>query len=133
MNMKKIVIAGVLAVSVLSLNSCWLIVAGAAGAGAGTVAYVQGKYSMNVNGSIKDLYNAAIEAAQSNDNYVISKKTITPTTASVNGSTKVDPTDFSISIEKLTDKASKVTIKFGTFGDRAASEALMNKIQENLS
>jgi hypothetical protein len=131
MKMKKIVVAGVLAGSVLSLNSCWFLVAGAAGAG--TVAYVQGKYTMNVNGSLKDVYNAAIEAAQSNDNYVISKKTITPTTASVNGSTKVDPTDFSITIEKLTDKASKVTIKFGTFGDRAASEALMNQIQKDLS
>lgn len=131
MKIKKIAIAGVLAVSALSLNSCWLIVAGAAGAG--TVAYVQGKYSMNVNGNLKDVYNAAIEAVQSNDNYVVTKKTITATEAVIKGSTKVDATDFSISIEKLTDKASKVTIKFGTFGDRAASETLMNKIQENLS
>jgi hypothetical protein len=129
MKIKKILTALFLVVSVLSLSSCWLAL-GAAGGGA-TIAYMQGKYSMNMDGNIKDIYNAAIEAVQSNGDFVLTKKSITPTEASVQGNTKVDSTDFSITIEKLTSNASKVTIKFGTFGDRTASATLMDQIQKN--
>ncbi|WP_150467854.1 DUF3568 domain-containing protein [Francisella sp. SYW-9] len=130
MKIKKTLIAGLLAVSALSLNSCWLIVGAAAGAG--TFAYVQGTYSMNIDGSIKDVYNAALEAVQNNNDYVITKKEITPTEATIEGNTKVDSTDFSIEVEKLTSNASKVSIKFGTFGDKTASATLMDQIQKNL-
>ncbi|QIW10987.1 DUF3568 domain-containing protein [Francisella sp. LA112445] len=129
MKMKKTLTAALLAVSALSLNSCWLIVGAAAGAG--TIAYVQGKYSMNMDGNIKDIYNAALEAVQNNNDYVITKKDITPTQATIEGNTKVDSTDFSIEIEKLTSNASKVSIKFGTFGDKTASATLMDQIQKN--
>jgi len=128
MKIKKIITASFLVISALSLNSCWLLLAGAGG---GTVAYVQGKYAMNMDGNIKDIYNATIEAVQSNEDFVLTKKSITPTDATVQGNTKVDSTDFSVTIEKLTDNASKVTIKFGTFGDRTASATLMDRIQEN--
>ncbi|MED7788846.1 DUF3568 domain-containing protein [Francisella sp. 19X1-34] len=130
MKTKKALIAGALAISALSLNSCWLIVGAAAGAG--TIAYVQGTYSMNMDGSIKDVYNAALEAVQNNNDYVITKKDITPTEATIEGNTKVDSTDFSIEVEKLTSNASKVSIKFGTFGDKTASATLMDQIQKNL-
>ena len=130
MTIKKTFTALLLATSALSLSSCWLIVGAAAGAG--TIAYVQGKYSMNMDGSLKDVYNAALEAVQNNNDYVITKKDITPTDATIEGNTKVDTTDFSIEIEKLTSNASKVTIKFGTFGDRAASATLMDQIQKNV-
>ena len=129
MKIKKIVTASFLAVSALSLSSCWLLLGGAAGGA--TIAYVQGKYSMNMEGNIKDIYNATIQAVQSNEDFVLTKKSITPTEASVNGNTKVDTTDFDVTIEKLTDNASKVTIKFGTFGDRTASATLMDQIQKN--
>lgn len=130
MKIKKTLTALLLATSVISLNSCWLIVGAAAGAG--TIAYVQGKYSMNIDGSIKDVYNAALEAVQNNNDYVITKKDITPTDATIEGSTKVDTTDFSIEIEKLTSNASKVSIQFGTFGDKTASATLMDQIQKNV-
>jgi hypothetical protein len=129
MKIKKIIIASFLAISVLSLSSCWLLISGTLGGA--TVAYVQGKYSMNMDGSLKGLYNGALEAVQNNDNLVITKKTITPTDAVIKGNSKVDSTDFSITVEMLTENSSKVTIKFGTFGDRAASATLMDKIQKN--
>ena len=129
MKIKKIITASFLTVSALSLSSCWLLLGGAAGGA--TIAYVQGKYSMNMDGSIKEIYNRALEAVQNDDNLIITKKTITPTDAIIKGNTKVDSTDFNISIEKLTENASKVTIKFGTFGDRTASATLMDEIQKN--
>jgi hypothetical protein len=129
MKIKKIIIASFLVVSALSLSSCWLLLGGAAGGA--TIAYVQGKYSMNMDGNIKDVYNATIKAVQNDGDLVLTKKSITPTDASIEGSTKVDTTDFSVAVEKLTDNASKVTIKFGTFGDRTASATLMDQIQKN--
>ena len=69
MKIKKIIIASFLTVSALSLNSCWLALAGVAGGG--TVAYIQGKYSMNMDGSIKEVYNSALEAVQNDDNLII--------------------------------------------------------------
>lgn len=128
MKIKKIITALFLTISALSLSSCWLLVGGAAGGA--TIAYVKGEYSMNMEGSLKDIYNATIEAVQSNDNFVLTKKTIS-NTAIVKGNTKVNSTDFSVKIEKLTDNASKVTIKFGTFGDRTESATLMDQIQKN--
>ena len=129
MKIKKIITVSLLAISALSLNGCLLLLGGAAGGA--TLAYVQGKYSMNMDGSIKDVYNGAIEAVQNDDNLIITNKSITPTDATINGNTKVDATDFSITIEKLTSNASRVTIKFGTFGNRTASATLMDGIQKN--
>ncbi len=129
MKIKKIIIASFLVVSALSLSSCWLLLGGAAGGA--TIAYVQGKYSMNMDGNIKDVYNATIKAVQNDGDLVLTKKSITPTDATVQGNTKVDSTNFSVTIGKLTDNASKVTIKFGTFGDRTASATLMDQIQKN--
>ncbi|AIT09628.1 membrane protein [Candidatus Francisella endociliophora] len=131
MKIKKLLTASLLAASALSLSSCWVLVGAAAGGG--TIAYVQGKYSTNVEGSLKDTYNAALKAVQNNDDFVLTKKTITPTDATIEGNTKADSTDFYVQIEKLTGNASKVTIKFGTFGDRTASETLMTQINKNLN
>lgn len=130
MKMKKLMTAALLVGTTLSLSSCWLLIGAAAGGG--TIAYVQGKYSMNVEGSMKDAYNAALEAVQSNDNFVLTKKSVSAVSASIQGNTKADSKDFNIDIEKLTANASKITIKFGTFGDRAASDALMTQINNNL-
>ena len=130
MKIKKIITAIFLVISALSLSSCLLLLGGAAGGG--TIAYVQGTYSMNMDGSIKEVYNASLEAVQNDDNLIITKKTITPTDATIKGNTKVDSTDFDITIEKLTKNASKVKIKFGTFGNRTASATLMDEIQKNI-
>ncbi|MEY8766708.1 MULTISPECIES: DUF3568 family protein [Francisella] len=130
MKLKKILTASLLAASALSLSSCWLVVAGAVGAG--TVAYVDGKYSMNLDGSLKDVTNATLKAISENDNLEITKKNIAPTKTDIKGKTKVGSTDFYVEIREITKNASKVTIKFGTFGDQAMSATLMGQIQKDL-
>ncbi|ORM38345.1 hypothetical protein A2G94_07840 [Francisella endosymbiont of Ornithodoros moubata] len=125
--LKKVLIAVLLGTSALSLSSCWLLVGTAVGGG--TAAYISGEYSMNMSGGLKDIYNATLKAIQSNDDFIITKKSITSMDAVIDGSTKVDSTSFYVKIEKLTDNASKVTIKFGTFGDQTMSATLMDQIQ----
>lgn len=102
--------------------------------GGGTVAYIDGNYSMNIQGNYKDVYKAALKAVKENNDFVLVSKTIdnTNNNADIEGATKIDSTSFSIEIEKLTNNASKVTIKFGTLGNQQMSSTLMDQIQANV-
>ena len=118
------------------LNGCFLLVA--AGAGAGTVAFIEGVYSGNLDANVSKVYQASIKAVKSSG-YTLTthtlgddKATITAETKTTSGITNATTT-IRISIEKLTNTASKVSIRFGTFGDKASSTALMKKIQSKLS
>jgi hypothetical protein len=129
---KKIMLTLLLSTSALTLNSC---IIAALALGGGTIAYLDGKYSMNMEGNYKDAYKAALKAVNDNNDYVLVSKNLNSgnNSAEIEGATKVDSTDLSIDIEKLTDNASKVTIKFGSFGDRIMSSTLMDQIQANLN
>ena len=129
---KNILFGLLLTISALTLNSC---IVAALAVGGGTVAYIKGSYSMNVDGSYKDAYKAALKAVNDNDDYVLISKSIdlTNNTADIDSATKVDSTDVSIDIEKLTSNASKITIRFGSFGNQAMSSTLMDQIQANLN
>ncbi len=129
---KRILLIGAVLSSALMLNSCVLLLGAAAvGVGAGTVAYIQGTYTMNMDGSVVTVYNAAIKAVQDNDNLVMKMKTIKSSEGSISGTTKIDNTDFKVEVKKLTNNSSEVSIKFGVFGDREASELLMKEIEKN--
>jgi hypothetical protein len=129
--LKKLFLISLVSCSVITLNSC--IVAAVAVGGA-TVAYIDGNYSMNIQGNYKDVYAAALKAVNENNDFVLVSKTIdnTNNNADIEGATKIDSTSFSIEIEKLTKNALKVTIKFGTFGDQQMSSTLMDQIQANV-
>ena len=129
---KKIILSLLLATSALTLNSCILA---ALAVGGSTVAYIDGVYSMNMEGNYKDAYKAALKAVNDNSDFVLVSKNIdsTKNTAEIEGATKVDSTDFTINIQRLTDNASKITVKFGSFGDQAMSSTLMDQIQANLN
>jgi hypothetical protein len=131
--LKRFLLIGIVLSSTLMLNSCLLLLGTAvvAGVGAGTVAYIQGTYTMNMDGSVVTVYNAAIKAVQDNDNLVMKIKTIKSSEGSISGTTKIDNTDFKVEVKKLTNNSSEVSIKFGVFGDREASELLMKEIEKN--
>jgi hypothetical protein len=128
--LKKASLGLLVSLSTLTLNSC---IVAAIAVGGGTVAYIDGFYSMNMQGNYKDVYKAALKAVNNNNDFVLVSKNVSEedANAEIEGATKVDSTSFTIKIEKLTDKASKVTIKFGTFGDQAMSSTLMDQIQAN--
>ena len=128
MRLNKLVLASVIGLSTLSMSGC---IVAAAALGAGTVAYVDGKYSMNMEGSLMTVYNAVIKTLKANPDYVIVSKTETDKNAEVDAATKSTNKDFYVKVDKITDTVSKVTIKFGTFGDQEQSLKLMDKIQAN--
>ncbi|AXA34640.1 DUF3568 domain-containing protein [Francisella adeliensis] len=131
---KKLLSILILCLSTLGLNGC---IVAALVVGGGSVAYIDGEYSMNMEGNYKDIYKAALKAVNDNNDYVLVSKSLSTdgsqSSADIDGATKIDSTSFTIKISYLTDKASKVTIKFGTFGDQAMSTELMNQIQKNAS
>ncbi len=128
---KKLLIATIVSTSALTLNSC---IIAAVAVGGGTVAYVEGNYSMNIEVNYIAVYKAALKAVNDNNDFVLVSKDIDKTkkSADIEGATKIDSTSFSIKTDSLTDKMSKVTIKFGTFGDQAMSSKLMDQIQANV-
>ncbi|GMN89784.1 DUF3568 domain-containing protein [Francisella sciaenopsi] len=128
---KKFLIAIIVSASALILNSC---IVTAVAVGGGTVAYMKGNYSMNIEGNYIAVYKAALKAVSDNNDFVLVSKDIDKTnkSADIEGATKIDSTSFSIKIDNLTDKIAKVTIKFGTFGDQAMSSKLMDQVQANV-
>lgn len=126
--LKKAFIATIVSISALVLNSC---IVAAIAVGGGTVAYIDGNYSMNIEGNYKAVYKATLKAINDNNDFVLVSKDLDQTkqNADIEGATKIDSTSFSVKIERLTDQATKVTIKFGTFGDQAMSSTLMDQIQ----
>lgn len=128
MKLKKIALAGLVGVSTM-LSGC---IVAAVAVGAGTVAYVDGKYQMTVSGDVPTVYAAALKAVKSNSDYVIVSKTQAEKKSEIEASTKVSNTDFYVEVEKASDEASTVTIKFGTFGDQQQSAELMDKINSYL-
>ncbi|APC92401.1 MULTISPECIES: DUF3568 domain-containing protein [Francisella] len=126
--LKKAFATVAISFSALILNSC---IVAAVAVGGGTVAYIDGNYSMNIKGNYKTVYKAALKAIDDNNDFVLVSKSFDQTNqnADIEGATKIDSTSFSVKIERLTDQATKVTIKFGTFGDQAMSSTLMDQIQ----
>ncbi|APD51196.1 DUF3568 domain-containing protein [Francisella hispaniensis] len=126
--LKKALFAATISISALILNSC---IVAAIAVGGGTVAYIDGNYSMNIEGNYKAVYKATLKAINDNNDFVLVSKDLDQTkqNADIEGATKIDSTSFSVKIERLTDQATKVTIKFGTFGDQAMSSTLMDQIQ----
>ncbi|AEE27105.1 DUF3568 domain-containing protein [Francisella hispaniensis] len=126
--LKKALFAATISISTLILNSC---IVAAIAVGGGTVAYIDGNYSMNIEGNYKAVYKATLKAINDNNDFVLVSKDLDQTkqNADIEGATKIDSTSFSVKIERLTDQATKVTIKFGTFGDQAMSSTLMDQIQ----
>lgn len=128
---KKTFLGLMISCSALMLSSC---IMAAVTVGSGTKAYVNGIYSMNIEGDYKNVYKAALKAIKENKDFLLISKDIDSTAknAELEGATKIDSTSFTVKIETLTDDVSKVTIKFGTFGDQALSSTLMDQIQANV-
>lgn len=129
-NFKRIFIAVVLSISVLSLSSCFLA---AVNFGGGTVAYINGEYSMNVQQNYTGIYKATIKAIKQDSSYMLISKELGDDSAEIDGVTKLKISNFTVSIHKVTTDISKVTIKFGSFGNQERSIRLMDKIQANVN
>lgn len=109
----------------------------AAGAGAGAVSYIEGVYTQNLDADMPKAYKAALAVVKASNYRLIiqqydgQKSSITAETKTISEITKSTAT-IHITVDKLTPKSSKISIRFGTFGDRKSSEALMYKIKQHI-
>jgi hypothetical protein len=125
-------LAGVsLAVGVPVLAGCRLLVVGAAGAaGAGIVAYADGKLNATLGNSYDTVVAATrqaitqLEFAQPEER----KDELSDTFVTHNG--KGDRVE--IDLNNAGDNVTKVSIRVNTFGDQQMSMAILDKIKSNL-
>jgi hypothetical protein len=128
---KKVKILMVMLVlsSTIIFQGCVALIVGA-GAGAAGIAYIRGILEKNFDRPVSDLYNASLKALDSLKMTVDSKElkdheaTIKAHDSKKNGIT--------IIAESLTEKASKLKIRVGLFGDQDRSLNILNAVEKRL-
>lgn len=129
--MKKSLLLLLAVASLALLNGCILFVAGgAAAAGAGTVAYVNGELKDTEACTLDHAHDAAL-AGMNDMKYVLVN------TANDAGQVKLTirtATDqkIEITLVKQSANATEIRIRVGTFGDEQMSRELLEKIKAHL-
>ena len=131
---QKLTMLAILLITPVYLSGCVALLA--AGAGAGTVSYLEGVYSENVAVGMHTAYRACLASVPA-AGYTLTSKQKSAQQSYVTAATKTTiglthSTTIHITIDKLTKNSSKISIRFGTFGDRKQSMALMQKIKAKL-
>ena len=120
-------VLGVLLLLLPLLAGCPLLLVGAsAGAGAGTVAYIAGAHSQVHAGNYERVWSAVLGAL-----HQMNIRVITTEKDSLGGTIRarrVDDTSVSLKVEPTGAETTRVIIRVGMFGDRAASEATQARI-----
>ena len=114
----------------IGLSGCsrkWaLIGATAAAVGAGTYAYIKGNLSRNYDASMDKTWQAAVQAVEELKLTTESKQH-DAFTGVIKGK-MADGKSFTINLKRLGENSTEIGIRIGTFGDRARSEAIHDKI-----
>lgn len=118
-----------LMLSALMLTSGCLLLAAGAGAGAGVI-YAQGDLEAHLSASPSRIA-AATERAFKELSINKTAFTSSDLEAQVLGKTATDKR-VAVNIKAQADKISSVSIRVGTVGDQALSQAILDKIKKNL-
>ena len=110
------------------LSGCLLAAAGAAGAA--TVAYVGGEIKTTLQAAPPQVV-AATDTAFKQMSIVAVSSDSTAVDGLVEGRTATDK-KITVTVKSEGDKASRVGIRVGTFGDEALSRQILDKIKSNL-
>jgi len=110
---------------VVGLGGCFWAVA--AGAGAGTYAFVKGDLETMERESVEELYNAALAALEELKIPVITKSQ-DALVAQIEGRNAEDK-KVAIKIEVAENELSKMSIRIGMFGDQEQSKVIYDKIK----
>ena len=127
-NLTRILSGAALASSLLLGTGCFLVAAGAAGAG--TVAYIRGELDSPIEGSFDNTEHAAnraveqLQFAKVGEEKDSLKATITARTG--------DDTKVEIIVSRIGDNLSKVQIRIGVFGNEMISRQILDHIKSNL-
>lgn len=120
------VLAGIM---ILSSGCALLVVGAAAGAGAGTYAYVDGELKENESVSYDAAYNATMAAAKDMGYAVIDNQK-----GSVTAKVTVRTTDdkkILITLNKQSPAITEIRIRVGTFGDESLSRQVLARIKSH--
>lgn len=112
-----------------ALSGCAAALIGA-GAGAGTVAYIQGEHSQIHKGAYEKAWSATLTALKQMDIRVV--KTEKDALGGTITARRADDTSVSIKEEPVGTDSTRVKIRIGMFGDQAASESIQARIDSNL-
>jgi hypothetical protein len=125
----RTLVAGVLLGLVAATQSGCLLVA-AAGAGAATVAYVNGEMSAPMDAPVERVAAAAKSAFEDMKATPLEYQP-NPPEAKIYART---PTDHRVEVlvKMVTEKASKISIRVDTFGDEGISRDVLNRIEQKL-
>ena len=127
-NISSVFLAGLLAVSALSAQGCVLLAGAAVGAGA--AAYHMGKLEQNVDYKVETVHDAALKGLKKLDMYVVSDNAVA--SGSKIEAETADGKKVKITIEPLTDRASKISVRVGLVGDEDRSYMIFNAIKKQL-
>jgi len=126
--LRVLTLGGVLLLTVAFSSGCVAVLA--AGAGAGTMAWIKGELIENVDASQSVTFAAAKKGLKSLGLPVDSEDE--GQTQSVVKSSYGDGKKVTVVVEAFTDKASRIKIRVGFLGDRARSESILTSIKRHL-
>ncbi|AEI36346.1 DUF3568 family protein [Francisella salina] len=126
--MKKIVLIFILISSIFSLNSCLLIGAGVYGVDQAA------SYSENLDYSVIDVSNSVLHVLREMPGVTITKNIITNQASEIDGDVNSErfKGTFSISVTRIADNSSTLTIKYDIFGDKVQSKRFLRNVKEDL-
>jgi hypothetical protein len=113
--------------SLVALTSAGCLLAAAAGAAAGTVAYVKGDLTAHVDADVEQTTKAA-RAVLIDMGSNVPEFTFGPAEGKVYGRTPEDK-KVNIDVKYQTERTSKLTIRVETFGNEAVSRQILDAIK----
>lgn len=113
----------------LNIYGCWLLVAGTVG-GVGTASWLSGKLSQQVEVS-RERATYATKQALASLKLELTKETKAEEVTQIKGK-YTDGREFWIDIRPVTESSSKIEVRVGATGDKAASDKILKRINSYL-
>ncbi len=121
------VLAAVFCTGALLVNGCAVVLVGA---GAGTVAYIKGSLEAVVKDDVDAVYEASLKALDQLE-IAPAEKQKDALAARIVARNAQDK-KITIKLKAAENDLTKISIKIGFFGDRSQSQAIYDKIKDNL-
>ena len=131
---RRLQLVALLCCFLIGLNACskkWVAIGAAAAAvGAGTYYYIKGDLNRNYEASMDKTWQAAVQSVEELKLTTESKEH--DAFSGVIKGKMADGKSFTISLKRVAENTTEVGVRIGTFGDRAKSEAIQEKILSKL-
>jgi hypothetical protein len=129
-HVRRIVVTLCLLGAVVGTSGCAVFLIGAVAVGAGTIAYVQGELKSSEEATMDQAYNASLATLKELQLKVAhSEKDAISASILAHRSNN---TPIRINLKRLTDRATEIRIRVGTFGDEGLSRTIRDKIVARL-